>query len=68
VGARVSGSCSDLARPKDLDKLLATMRAAFDKQEILKARAVEDRLMDEAWASPRELDEFLRGSGKAERR
>ncbi len=41
-----------LKRPEDYDKLMATMRAAFirqGKEGILKARAIEDRLMRETW-------------------
>jgi pimeloyl-ACP methyl ester carboxylesterase len=41
-----------LARPKDYEKLIARMRASFTKEGVLKARAVEDRLMQETWASP----------------
>jgi proline iminopeptidase len=45
-----------LKRPEDLDKLLATMRASFVKEGVLKARAVEDRLMDDTWLSPSGYD------------
>jgi proline iminopeptidase len=45
-----------LKRPQDLDKLLATMRASFVKEGILKARAVEDRLMSDTWMSAGEYD------------
>ena len=41
-----------LARPQDYEKLMATMKAAFVRQGkggIIKARAVEDRLMRETW-------------------
>ena len=41
-----------LKRPDDYEKLMATMKEAFVKQGregIVKARAVEDRLMDETW-------------------
>ena len=41
-----------LARPEDYEKLMATMRAGFinqGKEGILKARAVEDRLMRDTW-------------------
>jgi len=41
-----------LARPADYEKLMATMKAAFiaqGKAGILKARAVEDRLMADTW-------------------
>jgi len=41
-----------LARPADYEKLMATMKAVFvsqGKEGIVKARAVEDRLMRETW-------------------
>ena len=41
-----------LTRPEDYEKLMATMKAAFisqGKEGILKARAVEDRLMLDTW-------------------
>jgi proline iminopeptidase len=41
-----------LTRPEDYEKLMATMKAAFitqGKQGIVKARAVEDRLMHDTW-------------------
>ena len=38
-----------LARAEDLEKVIASLRASFSKEGILKARAVEDRLMDETW-------------------
>lgn len=41
-----------LERPEDYEKLMATMKAAFLSQGaagIIKARAVEDRLMDDTW-------------------
>jgi proline iminopeptidase len=41
-----------LARPDDYEKLMATMKAAFARQGkagIMKARAVEDRLMRDTW-------------------
>jgi proline iminopeptidase len=44
-----------LARPEDLEKLMARMHAGFrrqGKEGILKARAVEDRLMLETWQVP----------------
>lgn len=40
-----------LKRPEDLDKVIARLRASFTKEGILKARAIEDRLMNETWAS-----------------
>ena len=41
-----------LRRPEDYEKLMATMKAGFisqGKEGILKARAVEDRLMRDTW-------------------
>jgi proline iminopeptidase len=41
-----------LARPEDYERLMATMKAAFVRQGkggIVKARAVEDRLMRDTW-------------------
>jgi len=41
-----------LARPEDYEKLMAGMKAAFvsqGKEGIVKARAVEDRLMSDTW-------------------
>jgi proline iminopeptidase len=40
-----------LERQEDLEKVLASLRASFTKEGILKARAVEQRLMDETWLS-----------------
>jgi proline iminopeptidase len=43
---------SALKRPEDYERLMATMRAGFTRQGkegILKARAVEDRLMRDTW-------------------
>ena len=40
-----------LQRPDDLARLIARMRASFTRQGILKARAVEDRLMQDTWLS-----------------
>jgi proline iminopeptidase len=40
-----------LTRPEDYEKLIARMRASFTKEGVLKARAVEDRLMQDTWAS-----------------
>src|SRR6266849_603517 len=42
-----------LKRPEDYEKLMATMQAGFirqGKEGIVKARAVEDRLMRDTWA------------------
>ena len=36
-------------RPDDLDKVIASLRASFTKESILKSWAVEDRLMEETW-------------------
>jgi proline iminopeptidase len=41
-----------LARPEDYEKLIARMHADFTKEGVLKARAVEDRLMQDTWAKP----------------
>jgi proline iminopeptidase len=44
-----------LARAEDYERLMATMQAAFKRQGgegIVKARAVEDRLMRDTWAIP----------------
>jgi proline iminopeptidase len=41
-----------LKRPEDFERLMATMRAGFarqGKEGILKARAIEDRLMQDTW-------------------
>src|SRR6266487_5561073 len=41
-----------LARPEDYEKIIARMRASFTKAGVLKARAVEDRLMRDSWLLP----------------
>jgi proline iminopeptidase len=41
-----------LARPEDYEKIIARLSASFTKEGILKARAIEARLMDETWSSP----------------
>jgi len=41
-----------LARPEDYEKIIARLRASFTKDGILKARAIEARLMSETWSSP----------------
>jgi len=41
-----------LARQEDYEKLIARMHASFTKVGVLKARAVEDRLMQDTWANP----------------
>ena len=48
-----------LARPEDYEKLILRMQARFieqGKDGILKSRAVEDRLVNETWASPNGYD------------
>jgi proline iminopeptidase len=48
-----------LARSEDYEKLIIRMQARFIEQGrdgILKSRAVEDRLMNETWASPNGYD------------
>ena len=40
-----------LQRPADLDRLIARMRASFTRDGIRKARAVEDRLLQDTWLS-----------------
>lgn len=41
-----------LARPEDYEKIIARLRASFTKEGILKARAIEARLMNETWSLP----------------
>ena len=41
-----------LKRPEDFEKVIASLRASFTKEGILKARAIEDRLVNETWMSP----------------
>lgn len=41
-----------LARPEDYEKIIARFRSSFTKEGILKARAIEARLMTETWSSP----------------
>jgi len=45
-----------LDKPEDLEKVLTSLRASFTKEGILKARAVEDRLVNETWSSPKGYD------------
>jgi proline iminopeptidase len=40
-----------LRRPQHLDQVIQTLRASFTKEGILKARAIEQRLMLETWFS-----------------
>lgn len=41
-----------LAREEDYEKIIARFRTSFTKEGILKARAVEDRLMQDTWSLP----------------
>jgi proline iminopeptidase len=41
-----------LARPEDYEKVIARLRSSFTKEGILKARAIESRLMNDTWSSP----------------
>jgi proline iminopeptidase len=41
-----------VARPEDLEKVIASLRSTFTSGGILKARAIEDRLMNDTWSSP----------------
>jgi proline iminopeptidase len=41
-----------LARPEDFEKIIARFRSSFTKEGILKARAIESRLMNDTWSSP----------------
>jgi proline iminopeptidase len=41
-----------LARQEDYEKVIARLRSSFTKEGILKARAIEDRLVNDTWASP----------------
>jgi proline iminopeptidase len=41
-----------LTRPEDYERIIARLSATFTKEGILKARAIEARLMDETWSSP----------------
>lgn len=40
------------ARAEDYEKIIARLRASFTKEGILKARAIEARLMNETWSLP----------------
>jgi pimeloyl-ACP methyl ester carboxylesterase len=42
---------STLRQPKHLETVIERLRASFTKEGILKARTIEDRLMDETWLS-----------------
>ncbi len=41
-----------LARQEDFEKVIARLRASFTKEGILKARAIEARLMNDTWSRP----------------
>ena len=41
-----------LVRPEDYEKIIARLRASFTKDGILKARAIEARLMNDTWSLP----------------
>ena len=41
-----------LVRPEHYEQVIATLRASFTKDGILKARAVEDRLVNDTWLTP----------------
>ena len=41
-----------LVRPEDYEKLIERLRASFTREGILKARAIESRLMNETWSLP----------------
>jgi proline iminopeptidase len=41
-----------LARPEDFEKVIARLRSSFTKAGILKAKAIEGRLMNDTWSSP----------------
>jgi proline iminopeptidase len=40
-----------LVRPEDYEKIIARLRSSFTKEGILKARAIESRLMNETWST-----------------
>jgi len=42
-----------LARPADLDRVIASLRATFTPEGILLGRAIEDRLIEETWLADR---------------
>jgi proline iminopeptidase len=41
-----------LARPEDYETIIARFKSSFTKEGILKARAIEARLMNDPWSSP----------------
>jgi len=40
------------AQPQEYEKFIARLSASFTREGVLKARAVEDRLMNDTWAKP----------------
>jgi len=40
-----------LARPDDLERVLTSLRASFTREGILRAREIENRLMNETWSA-----------------
>jgi len=40
-----------LRKPEHLETVIARLRASFTKERILKARAIEERLMNDTWSS-----------------
>lgn len=40
------------ARPENFEKVIARLMGSFTKEGILKARAIEDRLMNDTWSMP----------------
>ena len=40
-----------LKQPEQLERVIKSLRSSFTPEDILKARAIEDRLMDETWLS-----------------
>src|SRR5262249_25711864 len=40
-----------LSKPEHLQTVIARLRASFTKEKILRARAIEDRLMNDSWSS-----------------
>jgi proline iminopeptidase len=43
---------STVKRPQDLDGVVARLRSHFTPHDILKARAIEERLYDQTWRKP----------------
>ena len=42
-----------LRQPEHLEKIIQSLRSSFTKEGILKARKIEERLMNETWLSSR---------------